>query len=265
MASFRISNLKVTEVLDGSSFVPATITQDSTFYSNGLQVTEPTTVTRQLSIQNLRTWFDSGVYKQIRSGPSVKVTPENFTSTGTISFHAPGFMGLYAGASDPMGWFICNGRSVSTTTYAELFSVIGYRYGGSGSNFNLPNLSGRAVFGVDGMGVQASGRVTVEGSTTPGSTAGSKAHVLTDAQTPLISHTHTISGSFSVGAGSRRTGNNSSRNTGRPRRNFNTVGGGCSTTLPLTISTSSTATSIPQVLAHPNLPPFLVLNWIIKY
>jgi len=34
---------------------------------------------------------------------------------------------------------LCNGASVSTTTYADLFEVIGYSYGGSGANFNLPN------------------------------------------------------------------------------------------------------------------------------
>lgn len=255
----------MTEVLDGSSFIPSTITQNSTFFSNGTQITEPTTVTRKLSIQALRTWFDSGVYKQVRSGPSVKVTPENFTSTGTIQFHAPGFMALYAGPADPQGWFVCNGRSVSASAYPDLFSVIGYTYGGSGSNFKLPDLSGRAVFGLDNMGVTPSGRVTVEGSTISGTVAGAQQHVLTSDQTPLVNHTHSILGSFDVGANYRRTGNNSSRVTGRPRRNFNTTGGGCSTGLDLTISSSTSPTAIPTTLPHPNLPPFIVLNWIIKY
>jgi len=265
MASFRISNLKVTEVLDGSSFIPSTITQNSTFYDNGVEVTEPTTVTRKLSVQNLREWFDSGVYKQIRSGPSVKVTPENFTTSGVIEFHAPGFVALYPGSSDPEGWFICNGRSLSTSLYAELFSVIGYQYGGTGNTFKIPDFSGRSVFGLETMGVTAAGRITVDGANTPGTTAGSRQHTLSDSQTPLVSHTHAISGSFDVGAAPRRTGNNSSRNTGRPRREFNTTGGGCSITLSLTISSSSSPTSIPATLPHPNLPPFFLLNWIIKY
>lgn len=34
---------------------------------------------------------------------------------------------------------LCDGSSVSTTTYTDLFAVIGYNYGGSGANFNLPN------------------------------------------------------------------------------------------------------------------------------
>ena len=36
----------------------------------------------------------------------------------------------------------CTGQSLSTTTYASLFAVLGYTYGGSGSSFNLPNVTG---------------------------------------------------------------------------------------------------------------------------
>jgi len=43
--------------------------------------------------------------------------------------------------SAPKGWLSCNGASVSTTTYATLFAKIGYTHGGSGSSFNLPNIS----------------------------------------------------------------------------------------------------------------------------
>lgn len=36
----------------------------------------------------------------------------------------------------------CDGRSLSTTTYSALYSVIGYSFGGSGGTFNIPNLTG---------------------------------------------------------------------------------------------------------------------------
>lgn len=39
----------------------------------------------------------------------------------------------------PQGYLLCNGQSVSTATYPDLFAVIDYRYGGSGSNFNVPD------------------------------------------------------------------------------------------------------------------------------
>ena len=45
-------------------------------------------------------------------------------------------------------WRQCNGATLSKTTYPELFAVIGYTYGGSGDNFELPNLRGKFVTGV---------------------------------------------------------------------------------------------------------------------
>lgn len=38
-------------------------------------------------------------------------------------------------------WAYADGRSLNKNTHAELFSKIGYTYGGSGDNFNLPNFS----------------------------------------------------------------------------------------------------------------------------
>jgi microcystin-dependent protein len=41
------------------------------------------------------------------------------------------------------GWVLANGASLSTATYPELFAAIGYAYGGSGGNFNIPNMQNR--------------------------------------------------------------------------------------------------------------------------
>ena len=41
----------------------------------------------------------------------------------------------------PAGFLIADGRSLKKSEYAELFNVLGYVYGGSGENFNLPNFS----------------------------------------------------------------------------------------------------------------------------
>lgn len=53
-----------------------------------------------------------------------------------------GMILLFAGTSIPEGFLACNGSNVSRTTYANLFSVIGTRYGsGDGSTtFTIPNL-----------------------------------------------------------------------------------------------------------------------------
>jgi microcystin-dependent protein len=47
---------------------------------------------------------------------------------------------MFAGSAAPANWLICNGQSLDTTAYATLFGVVGYAFGGSGANFNLPNL-----------------------------------------------------------------------------------------------------------------------------
>ena len=59
---------------------------------------------------------------------------------------------IWSTGSAPSGWLLCNGASVSTSTYSALFAVIGYTYGGSGGSFNLPNLSGRVPLGSGNSG-----------------------------------------------------------------------------------------------------------------
>jgi hypothetical protein len=59
----------------------------------------------------------------------------------TDQLFAVGEIKLIASASAPKGTLACNGASVSKTTYAQLFDKIGYTYGGSGSNMNLPNIT----------------------------------------------------------------------------------------------------------------------------
>lgn len=67
----------------------------------------------------------------------------------------------FAGQTAPSKWAICDGSAVSRTTFSDLFSVIGTFYGvGDGSTtFNLPDLRGEFIRGMDnGRGVD-SGRV----------------------------------------------------------------------------------------------------------
>ena len=52
-----------------------------------------------------------------------------------------GSVAMFAGATAPANYLLCQGQSLSTTAYAALFAVIGYAFGGSGANFSLPNLS----------------------------------------------------------------------------------------------------------------------------
>lgn len=64
----------------------------------------------------------------------------------------------FAGAAAPAGYLICDGSAVSRTTYADLFAVCSGTYGnGDGaSTFNLPDLRGEFVRGLDsGRGVDS--------------------------------------------------------------------------------------------------------------
>ena len=51
----------------------------------------------------------------------------------------------------PAGFLIADGKSLKKAEYTELFDVIGYTYGGSGDNFNLPNFAdGKFMRGIGG-------------------------------------------------------------------------------------------------------------------
>ena len=63
-----------------------------------------------------------------------------------------------ASNSIPTGYLKANGASISTTTYADLFSAIGYTFGGSGASFNLPDLRGEFIRGWDDSRGVDSGR-----------------------------------------------------------------------------------------------------------
>ncbi|UXY16724.1 phage tail protein [Chitiniphilus purpureus] len=68
----------------------------------------------------------------------------------------PGAIVPFPMTSAPAGWLKCNGAAVSRTAYAALFAVIGTLYGsGDGSTtFNLPDLRGEFIRGLDdGRGI----------------------------------------------------------------------------------------------------------------
>lgn len=50
-------------------------------------------------------------------------------------------------ATPEPGWLLEDGRSLSRLDYPVLFAAIGYRHGGSGNNFNLPDSRGRVFTG----------------------------------------------------------------------------------------------------------------------
>jgi microcystin-dependent protein len=74
----------------------------------------------------------------------------------------PGSVQAFAGTAPPSDWLICDGRTVSRTTYSDLFEAIGTSHGiGDGSTtFNLPDYRGMFLRGrVDINTILGSGTV----------------------------------------------------------------------------------------------------------
>ena len=92
----------------------------------------------------------------------------------------------------PSGFLECNGQSVSTSTYAALFAVIAYTYGGSGGSFNLPNLTDRTVVHKSNTKnlAQTGGANTVSRTGTVSGNVGNTA--ITSAEMPSHAHMETF-------------------------------------------------------------------------
>lgn len=153
-----------------------------------------------------------------------------------------------ARASAPTGWLLCQGQAISRVTYADLFTAISTKYGvGDGSTtFNVPNMKGRVPVGLDPGDGTFNDR---------GKTGGSKTHTLTTAQMPshahggVGNHTHTY----------QATAPSSTGQSGTDRVVI--------ASLPTYSTGGAGAHGHPASgggAAHNNLPPYLIINWLIK-
>ena len=79
---------------------------------------------------------------QLTAGPGIDITNDVISIDTEIYADTPlGAILPFGGTTAPTGFLICDGSAVSRLTYAELFAVIGTKFGsGDGSTtFNLPN------------------------------------------------------------------------------------------------------------------------------
>jgi microcystin-dependent protein len=239
-----------------------------------------------------------------------KIDDQVFTNqTAAAAGQAPiGSITMFGGATPPTGWLICDGSSLSTAVpYAALFAVLQYTYGGSGANFNLPNLLGAFPLGA-GAGAQIDVAL--------GATGGEAAHALTASETgphyhnvPDPGHAHGasqgahshvivtgnhahaistgahahsgvavgISGAGTgpiagqAGGGGLQMGNTSTAgNLGGNTDTAGNLGGYTDTQQPgVTVNAAATGISTTDTQggggAHNTIPPYIALNFIIRY
>lgn len=149
-----------------------------------------------------------------------------------------GVIASYAGAANniPAGYFLCDGQAISRTTYATLFGVIGTTYGAGDTTttFNVPNLKGKVPVGLDSTQVEFDALAE---------TGGVKEVTLDVTQIPAHSHSGQIVFDSGNDYGSGSSGV-TANGIGDSQPSVGTTGGG---------------------LAHNNLQPYIVVNYIIKF
>lgn len=187
----------------------------------------------------------------------------NYYATG--NFYLDNYVLIPAGTiiqsaaiNEPAGWFDCDGRILSVVLHADLFSAIGYTYGGvyrgadvsnnrvADLSFNIPDMRGRVGIGA-GTGPALTARPLGEQS-------GVETHALNEGEMPAHSHSSNATGGTiglitSNGSNTAATGLDTT--SGEPN---------LFASIPA-LTINPTGSGAP----HNNMQPYVVLRYLIKY
>ena len=246
----------------------------------------------QVALSDLLTYLDTaltsaGALASIQglTYPDEDGTAGQFLSTdgnGTLSFGSqtdfampPGLVFPFAGTTAPTGYQLCDGSNLNTYDYRTLHAVISGTYGGTAyeagvtdqsgvtTTFKVPDLRGRVVAG------KGSGTVidtSILDQDTLGDTGGADQITLTKEQSGLPAHGHGLSGGINT---VRHGGSDASTAilTGNYTSDGGDSGGGTVTTGNTNFDNFSVDNhaGADASVAHDNVQPTMVLNYVIKY
>lgn len=162
------------------------------------------------------------------------------TTNTTVAQNSPAGMVIpYAGSSAPTGYLLCDGSAVSRSTYSTLFAIISTTYGvGNGSTtFNLPDCRGLTPYGFK------STDTNFDTLKTPSVYVGEKTHALTVGELAAHSHNNPMANNVAGGTWWSFTSVTDNGAHGFGGQATQSTGSGT---------------------AHNNMPPYIVLNFIIK-
>jgi len=117
----------------------------------------------------------------------------NYTYRGFIT--PIGVIQAYAGSGAPDGWLVCDGATVSRTTYADLYAVIGDRWGvdNGSTTFHLPDLRAKFLRGrTTSSGTNAYDDPNLDDRTALNTGGSTGSGVGSYQDSAFESHTHTI-------------------------------------------------------------------------
>lgn len=189
----------------------------------------------------------------------------------TVEAVPVGTIVAWPGLFVPEKWHLCDGSVLNRTDYPGLFNALGTRFntgGETSTQFRLPDLRGRSIFGRDNMGGTAAGRVTQGVSGVDGETIGARGGDQRLQQHTHVAfsppHTHSLAdpghthqtwglgtnGNFGIGGSSAYPNSTS---------NVSVSGTGISissTSVTVTVEQAGNGTS-------QNMPPSMILNYMI--
>jgi microcystin-dependent protein len=166
---------------------------------------------------------------------------------------------VLAGKTVPNGWHLCDGSTLSISTYQALYSLLGTIYGGDGATtFGIPDLRGRGVVN------QGKSAAPANTSYTIGQKGGSE--VVTIQTANIVPHTHTFTVSAQAATNSVPTNSFLAAPVDPTSANKTIEVYLPNTATGLTkaeMNTSAVTYSQESGQAHENRQPFIIFNYMI--